>query len=115
MDEVYIVTARSDRRYLWRAVDQDGDVLDMLIQKRKDMQAAVRLFKKLMKAQGRSARKLITDKLPVIVQREKQSCSPQCIAVIVMRIIVPKYRMSIRERRNDRCADLSQPARHSDF
>ncbi len=36
MDEVYIVTARGERRYLWRAVDQDGDVLDILVQKRKD-------------------------------------------------------------------------------
>ncbi len=32
-----------------------------------------------------------------------------------MRIIVPKYRMNIHARRNDRCADLSQPDRHSDF
>ena len=36
MDEVYIVTVRGERRYLWRAVDQDGDVLDILVQKRKD-------------------------------------------------------------------------------
>ncbi len=64
LDEVYIVTVRGERRYLWRAVDQDGDVLDILMQKRKDKQAAVRFFKKLMKRQGRSAREIITDKLP---------------------------------------------------
>jgi putative transposase len=76
MDEVYIVTIGGERRYLWRAVDQEslphersecfgyGDVLDILVLKRKDKQAAVRFFKKLMKGQGRSARKIVTDKLP---------------------------------------------------
>ena len=64
MDEVYIVTVRGERRYLWRAVDQDGDVLDILVQKRKDKRAAERFFKKLMKGQGRSAREIVTDKLP---------------------------------------------------
>ncbi len=64
MDEVYIVTVRGERRYLWRAVDQDGDVLDILVQKRNDKQSAVRFFKKLMKGQGCSARKIVTDKLP---------------------------------------------------
>ena len=64
MDEVYIVTVRGERLYLWRAVDQDGDVLDILVQKRKDKQSAVRFFKKLMKGQGCSARKIVTDKLP---------------------------------------------------
>jgi putative transposase len=61
MDEVNIVMVRGERRYLWRAVDQDGDVLDIL---RKNKQAAVRFFKKLMKGQGRSARLIVTDKLP---------------------------------------------------
>ena len=64
MDEVYIVTVRGERRYLWRAVDQDGDVLDILVQKHKNKQAASRFFKKLMKGQGRSARLIVTDKLP---------------------------------------------------
>jgi len=64
MDEVYIVTVRGERLYMWRAVDQDGDVLDILVQKRKDKQSAVRFFKKLMRGQGCSARKIVTDKLP---------------------------------------------------
>jgi putative transposase len=64
MDEVYIVTVRGERRYLWRAVDQDCDVLDILVQKRKDKRAAELFFKKLMKGQGRSAREIVTDKLP---------------------------------------------------
>ena len=57
MDEVYIVTVRGERLYLWRAVDQDGDVLDILVQKRKYKGAAVRFFKKLMKEQNALPRK----------------------------------------------------------
>ncbi len=64
LDEVYIVTVRGERRYLWRAVDQDGEVLDIPVQKRKDKRAAERFFKKLMKGQGRSAREIVTGKLP---------------------------------------------------
>ena len=64
MDEVFIVTVRGERLYLWRAVDQDGDVLDILVQKYKNKQAASRFFIKLMKGQGRSARLIVTDKLP---------------------------------------------------
>ena len=41
-----------------------GDVLDILVQRRKDKRAAERFFKKLMKGQGRSAREIVTDKLP---------------------------------------------------
>jgi len=64
LNEVYFVTVRGERRYLWRAVDQDGDVLDILVQKRKDKKAAERFFKKLMKGRGRSASEIVTDKLP---------------------------------------------------
>jgi len=64
LDEVFSTTVRGERCYLWRAVDQDGDLLDVLVQKRKDKRAAMRFFKKIMKRQGRSARQLITDKLP---------------------------------------------------
>ena len=45
-------------------LDQDGDVLDILVQNRKNKQAALRFFKKLMKGQGRSARLIVSDKLP---------------------------------------------------
>ena len=62
LDEVF-VTLRGRRQYLWRAVDQDGDLLDILVQSRRDRQAAVRFFRKVLKGQGRSPHRLITDKL----------------------------------------------------
>src|SRR5215210_2691649 len=49
--------------HLWRAVDQDGMVLDVLVQSRRDKHAAKRLLRKLLKKQMRSPRRLITDKL----------------------------------------------------
>jgi putative transposase len=80
MDEVYIVTVRGEKLYLWRAVDQDGDVLDILVQKRKDKQAASRFFRKLMKTQSRSAREIVTDKLPSYgaARKEIMSTSMHC-------------------------------------
>ena len=62
MDEVFI-TINGVRHYLWRAVDQDGDVIDILVQKRRDKRAAKRFLRKLMKDQGYSPRRMITDKL----------------------------------------------------
>ncbi len=52
-----------ERQYLWRAVEQDGDVLDILVQSRRDSKAAKRFMAKLMKKQCRVPRVLVTDKL----------------------------------------------------
>ena len=49
--------------YLWRAVDEDGDVLDILVPSRRNRRAATRFFRKLLKRQGCEPRRLITDKL----------------------------------------------------
>ena len=51
------------KHWLWRAVDQNGVVLDILVQSRRDKHAAKRLLRKLLKKQMRSPRLLITDKL----------------------------------------------------
>ncbi len=62
LDEVVIAIA-GKKHWLWRAVDQDGLVLDALVQSRRDKQAAKRLLRKLLKKQLRPPRVLITDKL----------------------------------------------------
>jgi transposase-like protein len=49
--------------YLWRAVDHEGEVLDMLVQRRRDSRAALRLMRKLLKKQGFAPKLLVTDKL----------------------------------------------------
>jgi putative transposase len=62
LDELF-VTIQGQRQYLWRAVDQDGDVIDILVQPRRDQPAAERFFRKLLKGQEREPRQLVTDKL----------------------------------------------------
>jgi putative transposase len=52
------------KHWLWRAVDQTGMVLDVLVQNRPDKRAAKRLLRKLLKRQCRAPRVMITDKLP---------------------------------------------------
>src|SRR5215218_6332261 len=52
------------QHWLWRAVDQTGMVLDVLVQSRRDKHAAKRLLRKLLKRQCRAPRVMITDKLP---------------------------------------------------
>src|SRR5262252_8331703 len=51
------------KHWLWRAVDQAGTVLDVLVQRRRDKRAAKRLLRKLLKKQMRAPRVMITDKL----------------------------------------------------
>ena len=62
LDEVFL-TIDGQLHYLWRAVDQDGEVIDLLVQKRKDKKAALRFFRKLLKRQEEIPFELITDKL----------------------------------------------------
>jgi putative transposase len=62
VDEIFI-TIRGEHHYLWRAVDQDGDVIDILVTKHRDRQAAKRFFCKALKHQGQAPWQLMTDKL----------------------------------------------------
>jgi len=62
LDEVVIMIA-GVKHWLWRAVDQTGIVLDVLVQSRRGQRAAKRLLRKLLKRQGRAPRVMITDKL----------------------------------------------------
>jgi putative transposase len=62
LDEM-VVRIAGKRMYLWRAVDHEGEVLDMLVQRRRDKRAALRLMRKLLKKQGFAPKLLTTDKL----------------------------------------------------
>ena len=71
LDEA-VISIRGEKRYLWRAVDQDGTVLDVLVQARRSAGAAKRFFKRLLKELQYVPRVLITDKLKSygVAQRE---------------------------------------------
>ncbi|QNI31957.1 IS6 family transposase [Alloacidobacterium dinghuense] len=62
LDEVFI-RINGQQRYWWRAVDQDGDVIDILVQPHRDQRAAERFFRKLLRGQGSEPLQIITDKL----------------------------------------------------
>ena len=62
LDEVFL-TIKGERHYLWRAVDQDGNVLDVLVQSHRNKKAAKKFFRKLLKRLTYVPRVIITDKL----------------------------------------------------
>ena len=62
LDEM-VVRIAGKRMYLWRAVDQEGEILDLLVQSRRDKRAAVRLMRKLLRKQGFAPKLAVTDKL----------------------------------------------------
>ena len=62
LDEM-VVRIADKQMYLWRAVDHEGEVLDMLVQRRRDSRAALRLMRKLLRKQGFVPKLLVTDKL----------------------------------------------------
>ena len=96
LDEVF-ATIQGQRRYLWRAVDQDGDLLDILVQSRRDRRAAVRFLRNVLKGQGRLPRRLITDKL--------RSYSA------AHRTVMPSVPHSTRQYENNRAEVSHQPTR----
>jgi putative transposase len=96
LDELF-VTIQGRRCYLWRAVDQDGDVIDILVQSRRDGRAAKRFFRKLLKGQGCAPRRLITDRL--------RSYSA------AHRAVMPSVVHSSRQYENNRAETSHQPTR----
>ena len=74
LDEMVIRIA-GVRMYLWRAVDHEGEVLDMLVQRRRDTRAALRLMRKLLKKQGFPPKLLVTG-LPPLTRRVRSVPAP---------------------------------------
>ena len=63
LDEVFILI-NSKRSYLWRAVNSEGAVLEILVQSRRNKRAALKLMRKILKKQGYIPNAIVTDKLP---------------------------------------------------
>ena len=62
LDEV-VVSINGEKRYLWRGLDQNGCILDEIVQVRRNATAAQRLLKRLLRKQGYRPRRMVTDKL----------------------------------------------------
>ena len=69
LDEMAVVIG-GKRLWLWRAVDSEGEVLDMLVQPRRDRAAALRLMRKLLRKQGYAPTVLVTDRLASYARRQ---------------------------------------------
>ena len=58
-----VIVVQGQHYWMWRAVDNEGEVLDFLVQSRRDTKAAVKLMRKLLKRQGFAPSRIVTDKL----------------------------------------------------
>jgi putative transposase len=75
-----VISIAGKRHWLWRAVDQDGYVLDEIVQTRRNTKAAKRLLVRLLKKQGLAPKRIITDKLRSSEQQSVRSCQKSSIA-----------------------------------
>lgn len=94
LDEVFI-KINGASHYLWQAVDQDGDELDTLVQKRRNKKAAIKFFRKLLKAQQAAPLKIVTHKLRSYSAAKRE--------------IMPRVDHSTQQYENNRCELSHQP------
>jgi putative transposase len=97
LDEVF-VSIQGKRHYLWRAVDQDGDVLDILVQQHRDQRAAKCFFRKLLKGLHYAPRLIVTDRFSSYSAARRE--------------LLPSVGHCQDRRRNNRAEVSHQPTRH---
>jgi putative transposase len=100
IDEVF-VTINGKRHYLWRAVDQDDNVLDILVQSRRNKQAAKKFFRKLLKGLRYVPRVIITDKLKSYGAAKRE--------------ILPGVEHRQSRYLNNRCENSHRPTRQREY
>src|SRR5262249_19678863 len=100
LDEVFL-TIHDERHYLWRAVDQDDNVLDILVQSRRNKHAAKRFFRKLLKRLQYVPRVIITEKLKSYGAAKRE--------------ILPGVEHRQSRYLNNRCANSHRPTRQREY
>jgi putative transposase len=96
LDEMFL-TINAKHSYLWRAVDQEGNVLDILVQSRRNKKAAKKFFKKLLKGLQYAPRVIVTDKLKSYEAAKKE--------------ILPNVEHRQHKYLNNRAENSHQPTR----
>jgi putative transposase len=96
LDELF-VRINGQQQYLWRAVDQDGDVIDILLQSRRDQPAAERFLGRLLPGEGKQPFRIITDKLKSYAAAS--------------RTILPRVTHDTQQYANNRAEISHQPTR----
>ena len=99
LDEVFC-KINGELVYLWRAVDQDGDTLEVLVQKRRNAKAAKRFLRRLLKGLGYAPRAIVTDKLSSYAAARSE--------------VLPAVEHRRGGRLNNRAENSHQPTRVSD-
>jgi len=115
LDEVF-VSIQGEQQYLWRAVDQDGDTIDILVQRRRNQQAAGLFFRRLLKDQGREPRWVITDKLKsYCAAHTGPSCRPSSTSMRPTRKTELKCHTNPRGNKNIICEGFLQHLKPNGF
>jgi transposase-like protein len=97
--------------YLWRAVDQHGVVLDILVQDRRNATAAKRFFKRLLVGLNYRPRRLVTDGCAATAWHGARFC-PRCgIAPVATSTTAPRIRIGRRGGESGKCSGSSHPSR----
>ncbi len=96
LDEVFL-KIKGQTHYLWRAVGQDGDVLDILVQSRRNKKAAKKFFRKLLKGLRDVPRVIITDKLKSYGAAKAE--------------VMPSVEHQTQKYQNNRAENCHQPTR----
>lgn len=115
LDEVF-VRIQGELYYLWRAIDQHGNVLDALVQSRRNTKAAKRFFRKLLKGRSYVPRVIVTDKLGSYgAPPSVRSCRALNIGRAGISPTAVKSRTNPSEGGNVTCGGSSQPGMPSSF
>lgn len=102
--------------YLWRSVEQDGEELDILAQKRRNTAAAAQFFKKLLKGQQATLLAIITDKLRSFTRLRNESIYLVfSIQRSSMKTTGVNCHISRLDSKSDKSEDLKHEARLNDF
>jgi putative transposase len=96
IDEVF-VRINGKQHCLWRAVDQDGEVVDVYLQAKRDRAAAKRFFRRLLRSHGSEPRKIVTDKL--------------CSYGVAHRELIPETTHSTKQYENNRAEQSHEATR----
>src|SRR3954454_10112579 len=103
LDEM-VISIQGKRMYLWRAVDSEGEVLDLLVQSKRDTKAALRLMRKLLKKQGYAPDQLVTDKRGPMARPDESCVSRATTSRASARTIGRKTLISRCDGESGRCS-----------
>jgi transposase-like protein len=114
LDEVF-VRINGEQRYLWRAVDQDGDVIDILVQLRRDQRAAERSSAGYCGVKGENHFASLPTNSRAIRQPCERCCATSITIQNAMRTIVPNSRINRLDNESGTCVVSNRLARPSGF